>query len=79
MNAVLQHPEPDKHVPLSITDVSEDTQANQQFKQLIQAHHQIEKYQEQFDLLKHQLQAKMQQAKRATFKIGAVIGKSPRF
>ena len=32
--------------------------------------HQIEKHQEQFDLLKHQLQAKMQQAERATFTNG---------
>lgn len=68
----LLYPE---HVPLTTTDLSEDTQANQQFEQLIQARNQIEQYQEQFDLLKHQLQAKMQQAERATFKAGSVTWK----
>ena len=42
---------------------------------MIQARHQIDKYQEQFDLLKHQLQAKMQEAERATFKTGSVTWK----
>lgn len=64
-----------EHVPLSTTDLSEDTHANLQFEQLLQARHQLEKYQEQFDLLKHQLQAKMQQAERATFKAGSVTWK----
>lgn len=68
----LLYPE---HVPLSTTDLSEDEQANQQFEQLIQARHQIETGQETFDLLKHQLQAKMQQAERATFKTGSVTWK----
>ena len=68
----LLYPE---HVPLSTTDLSEDTQANQQFEQLIQARHQIETGQETFDLLKHQLQAKMQQAERATFKTDSVTWK----
>ena len=36
---------------------------------------QVEKHQEQFDLLKHQLQAKMQEAERATFKAGSVTWK----
>ena len=36
---------------------------------------QVEKHQEQFDLLKHQLQAKMQEAERATFKTGSVTWK----
>ncbi|KAF1026835.1 MAG: hypothetical protein GAK29_01030 [Acinetobacter bereziniae] len=64
-----------EHIPLTTTDLTEDDQANQQFEQLIQTNHQIEKHQEQFDLLKHQLQAKMQQAERATFKIGSVTWK----
>ncbi len=68
----LLYPE---HVPLSTTDLSEDEQANQQFEQLIQARNQIEKYQEQFDLFKHQLQAKMQDAERATFQAWAVTWK----
>ena len=68
----LLYPE---HVPFSTTDFTEDKQANQQFEQLIQARSQIDKHQEQFDLLKHQLQAKMQEAERATFKTGSVTWK----
>ena len=68
----LLYPE---HVPLSATDLSEDEQANQQFEQLLQARSQIDKHQQQFDLLKHQLQAKMQEAERATFKTGSVTWK----
>lgn len=68
----LLYPE---HIPLSTTDLSEDEQANQQFEQLIRVRNQVEKHQEQFDLLKHQLQAKMQQAERATFKAGSVTWK----
>ena len=68
----LLYPE---HVPLSTTDLSEDTQANQQFEQLIRVRNQVEKHQEQFDLLKHQLQAKMQESERATFKTGSVTWK----
>ena len=68
----LLYPE---HVPLSTADLSEDEQANQQFEQLIRVRNQVEKHQEQFDLLKHQLQAKMQQAERATFKTGSVTWK----
>ena len=64
-----------EHLPLSTTDLSEDEQANQQFEQLLQARSQIDKHQEQFDLLKHQLQAKMQQAERVTFKAGSVTWK----
>lgn len=64
-----------KHIPLSTTDLSEDEQANQQFEQLIRVRNQVEKHQEQFDLLKHQLQAKMQEAERATFKTGSVTWK----
>ena len=42
---------------------------------MIQARHQIEKHQEQFERLKHELQAKMQQAERATFSNGSVTWK----
>ncbi|WP_374253411.1 YqaJ viral recombinase family protein [Acinetobacter brisouii] len=68
----LLYPE---HVPLSTADLSEDSDANQQFEQLIQIRQQIEKHQEQFDLLKHQLQAKMQDAERAVFQTGSVTWK----
>ena len=64
-----------KHVPLSTKDLSEDEQANQQFEQLIRVRNQVEKSQEQFNLLKHQLQAKIQEAERATFKAGSVTWK----
>lgn len=68
----LLYPE---HVPLSTTDLSEDTEANQQFEKLLQQRHLIEQHQEQFDLLKHQLQAKMQDAERAVFQAGSVTWK----
>ena len=68
----LLYPE---HVPLSTIDLSEDEQANQQFEQLIRVRNQVEKYQQQFDLLKHQLQGQMQEAERATFKTGSVTWK----
>ncbi|ENV47608.1 hypothetical protein P255_01933 [Acinetobacter brisouii CIP 110357] len=68
----LLYPE---HVPLMTADLSEDTEANQQFEQLIQTRQHIEKHQEQFDLLKHQLQAKMQDAERAVFQGGSVTWK----
>lgn len=68
----LLYPE---HLPLSITDLSEDAEANQQFEQLIQTRQHIEKHQEQFDLIKHQLQAKMQDAERAVFQGGSVTWK----
>ncbi|MCG2573466.1 YqaJ viral recombinase family protein [Acinetobacter sp. ME22] len=68
----LLYPE---HVPLSTADLSEDAEANQQFEQLIQTRQHIEKHQEQFDLLKHQLQAKMQEAERAVFQGGSVTWK----
>ncbi|MGA8882735.1 MAG: YqaJ viral recombinase family protein [Acinetobacter sp.] len=68
----LLYPE---HVPFSTKDLSEDEQANQQFEQLIQARNQAEKHQQQFDLLKHQLQGQMQEAERATFKTGSVTWK----
>ncbi|MHA3103214.1 YqaJ viral recombinase family protein [Acinetobacter sp. ANC 3791] len=71
----LLYPE---HVPLSMTDLSEDSDANQQFEQLLQQRNLIEQYQEQFDLLKHQLQAKMQDAERAVFQGGSVTWKKSR-
>ncbi|MHA3083469.1 YqaJ viral recombinase family nuclease [Acinetobacter sp. ANC 5383] len=68
----LLYPE---HVPLSTTDLSEDSDTNQQFEQLLQQRNLIEQHQEQFDLLKHQLQAKMQDAERAVFQAGSVTWK----
>ncbi len=68
----LLYPE---HIPLSTTDLSENEDANQQFEQLLRVRNQVEKYQQQFDLLKHQLQGQMQEAERATFKAGSVTWK----
>lgn len=68
----LLYPE---HLPLTTTDLSKDAQANQQFEQLLKAKSEIEKHQTQFDQLKHQLQAKMQDAERATFQAGSVTWK----
>ena len=63
------------HVPLSTTDLSEDVAANQDFEQLLKQRHLIEQHQASFDQLKHQIQAKMQDAERATFKTGSVTWK----
>ncbi|MCI3878630.1 YqaJ viral recombinase family protein [Acinetobacter higginsii] len=63
------------HVPLSSTDLSKDQKANQDFEQLLQQRHLIEQHQASFDQLKHQIQAKMQDAERATFKTGSVTWK----
>ena len=63
------------HVPLSTTDLSEDVVANQDFEQLLKQRHLIEQHQASFDQLKHQIQAKMQDAERATFKTGSVTWK----
>jgi predicted phage-related endonuclease len=68
----LLYPE---HIPLSTTDLSENEDANQHFEQLIRVRSQVEKYQQQFDLLKQQLQGRMQEAERATFKMGSVTWK----
>ncbi|MEG2433319.1 MAG: YqaJ viral recombinase family protein [Acinetobacter sp.] len=63
------------HVPLSTTDLSEDVVANQDFEQLLKQRHLIEQHQASFDQLKHQIQAKMQDSERATFKTGSVTWK----
>nr|WP_314368817.1 YqaJ viral recombinase family protein [uncultured Acinetobacter sp.] len=63
------------HVPQSTTDLSEDIAANQDFEQLLKQRHLIEQHQASFDQLKHQIQAKMQDAERATFKTGSITWK----
>jgi len=68
----LLYPE---HIPLTTTDLSHDDEANQQFTQLIQQRNLLAQHQEQFDLLKHQLQLKVQDAERATFKGGSITWK----
>ena len=70
----LQQLYPD-HVPLSVKDLTQDQEANQQFNQLIQLKVEIQQKQEHFDLLKHQIQAMMKDAERATFTNGSVVWK----
>ena len=64
-----------EHVPLSVEDLTQDEEANQQFNQLIQLKVEIQQKQERFDLLKHQIQAMMKDAERATFANGSVVWK----
>ena len=68
----LLYPE---HIPLTMTDLSGDDEANQQFAQLIQQRNLLTQHQEQFNLLKHQLQLKVKDAERATFKDGSITWK----
>lgn len=63
------------HIPLTTTDLSGDDEANQQFNELIEQRNLLAQHQEQFDLLKHQLQLKLQDAERATFKDGSITWK----
>ena len=63
------------HIPLSSTNLSEDVTANQDFEQLLQQRHLIEQHQNRFDQLKHQIQSRMQDCERATFKAGSVTWK----
>lgn len=69
---LLLYPE---HIPLITTDLSHDDEANQQFTQLIQQRNLLAQHQEHFNLLKHQLQLKVQDAERATFKDGSITWK----
>lgn len=64
-----------EHIPLSTQDLSEDDSANQLFEQLLQQRQLLEKHEQQVDLLKHQIQAKMQDAERARFNKGSVTWK----
>lgn len=64
-----------QHVPLTTEDFSTDSQANQYFDQLIREKRLIEEHQENFDLLKHEIQMLMKDAERATFLNGSVVWK----
>lgn len=68
----LLYPE---HVPLQTEDLTENPEANQMFKQLLQEKQQIEAHQQHFDELKHQLQMLMKDAERAIFLEGSVTWK----
>ncbi|WEI12968.1 YqaJ viral recombinase family protein [Acinetobacter soli] len=64
-----------EHIPLSVTDLSQLESANQLFDQLIEEKNQIEQHQNNFDELKHQIQALMKDTERATFATGSVTWK----
>lgn len=64
-----------EQTPLSVTDLSQLESANQMFDQLIEEKNQIEQHQHNFDELKHQIQALMKDAERATFATGSVTWK----
>ena len=64
-----------EHTPLSCVDLTEVELANELFDQLIQEKQQLEQHQSQFDLLKHRVQALMQEHERAVFQQGSVTWK----
>jgi putative phage-type endonuclease len=64
-----------EHTPLSCVDLTEVELANELFDQLIKEKQQIEQHQSQFDLLKHRVQALMQEHERAVFQQGSVTWK----
>lgn len=64
-----------QHQPLTVEDFSQLQSANQLFDQLIEERNQIEQHQNNFDELKHQIQALMKDAERATFATGSVTWK----
>ena len=64
-----------EHTPLSCVDLTEVKLANELFDQLIKEKQQIEQHQSQFDLLKHRVQALMQEHERAVFQQGSVTWK----
>ena len=64
-----------EHTPLSCVDLTEVKLANELFDQLIQEKQQLEQHQSQFDLLKHRVQALMQEHERAVFQQGSVTWK----
>ena len=64
-----------EQTPLSVTDLSQLQSANQLFDQLIEEKNRIEQHQNNFDELKHQIQALMKDAERATFATGSVTWK----
>ena len=64
-----------EHTPLSCVDLTEVKLANELFDQLIEEKKQIEQHQSKYDLLKHRVQALMQEHERAVFQQGSVTWK----
>lgn len=65
------------HVPLSVEDLSQDAHTNSMFDRLIKMKGNIQQEQDEFDLLKHQIQMLMKDAERATFKMVQWCGRKP--
>ena len=64
-----------EHVPLTVEDLSQDDTANLLFNKLLKTKQEIDVQQQSFDQIKHQIQALMKQAERATFQAGSVTWK----
>lgn len=63
------------HLPLTVQDLSQNEQVNLLFDQLSQLKEELQYKQENFDLLKHEIQMLMQDKERAVFKRGSVVWK----
>ena len=64
-----------EHVPLTVEDLSQDDTANLLFNKLLKTKQEIDVQQQSFDQIKHQIQALMKEAERATFQAGSVTWK----
>lgn len=64
-----------KHKPLSVEDFTPNETANLMFNKMLKMKEEIQHKQERFDQLKHQIQAMMKDAERATFARGSVTWK----
>ena len=64
-----------EHVPLTVEDLSQDDTANLLFNKLLETKKEIYVQQQSFDQIKHQIQALMKEAERATFQAGSVTWK----
>ena len=64
-----------EHVPLTVEDLSQDETANLLFTKLLETKQEIDVQQQSFDQIKHQIQALMKEAERATFQAGSVTWK----
>lgn len=64
-----------EHIPLTVEDLSQDDTANLLFNKLLKTKQEIDVQQQSFDQIKHQIQALMKEAERATFQAGSVTWK----
>lgn len=64
-----------EHVPLTVEDLSQDETANLLFTKLLKTKQEMDVQQQSFDQIKHQIQALMKEAERATFQAGSVTWK----